>query len=372
MGKNNAKMIDTPVYIQAGINPKTKTPIRYSQCNLKDGILKQLEIIDAQDAINRYTWYNLPKGLTPQLMERILYYRGQAALFKLGDTFMFLPYALSAPEDSVGIDMYGRFTGITPLPFHGTTSQDKDDKKTPFQGLIWKPVYDVTSPEDFKDKSIDELENFIKTSCVLFKDYTEQISQTITPRAMLSRPTLDLMSDCLPFMRTALMNATGVKGMRVSNPDDSSNVYAANDAMYGAALNGEPNIPIFGPSEFQELTSGQYGKSEEFLLCLQSLDNYRLSTHGLSSGGLFQKRSHMLEAEQEMNISKVALTLTDGLKMRQQGAMIANSIWGTSIWCEVSESVSNADMTGEGLIGSGEQAESHDEQYSSEGGEENV
>ena len=370
-------MIDPHILLAAGINPKTGLPIKIDKggigcINLKPGIKNQLKIIDEQDAINRYTWYNLPRGLTPQLMERVLYFRGQAMLFMLGDKFCFLPYALSAPEDSVGIDMYGRFTGVTPLPFNGTDEGDK--KKSPFRGMIWEPVYDVPDLMDFKDKSEDEIRAYLKKSCVLFKDYVEGISQTIVARTILNDPILDVMSDCIPFMRTAMLNSTGVSGMRVNSEDEYSNVYAANQGMYNAALQGKPKIPIEGKQDFQDLNSGTYGKAEEFLLALQSLDNYRLSTHGLESGGLFQKRSHMLEAEQQMNANKVGLVYTDGLRIRQQGCIIANSIWGTSMWVEPSEAVANADISGEGVIGTGEtiHSESSEPNIDAEGDNEDV
>ena len=77
--KNNARLTDPTMLIQAGIDPKTGLPIKASSlspCNLKADIKKNLRIMDEQNAINCFTWYNLPSGITPQLLERILYYRG--------------------------------------------------------------------------------------------------------------------------------------------------------------------------------------------------------------------------------------------------------------------------------------------------------
>lgn len=93
--KNNAAMYDTSTMIQAGIDPRTKLPIRMeSGFSYKSEIRKQLRIMDEQNAVNRYTWTGLPKGLTSQLIERILYYRGQGMFFRLQDKFYFLPYTL--------------------------------------------------------------------------------------------------------------------------------------------------------------------------------------------------------------------------------------------------------------------------------------
>lgn len=110
--------------IQAGINPKTGLPIKLGDdpSQLKNDIRHIIRIIDEQNAVNRYKWYNLPSGLTGEMIERILYYKGQLAFFYMetDDNWYALPFALNGT-----IDCYGRFLGITPLPFNGTT----DDKK---------------------------------------------------------------------------------------------------------------------------------------------------------------------------------------------------------------------------------------------------
>ena len=76
------------------------------------------------------------------------------------------------------------------------------------------------------------------------------------------------MSDCIPFMRTNLLNSTGVDGVRVNSQDEQSNVIAASMAIDKAALNGEKYVPIIGLAEFQELTPGQVAKSEEYMLAM--------------------------------------------------------------------------------------------------------
>lgn len=348
MSKNNAVLVDPKILLQAGINPKTGLPIKSqeSECSIKSNIKKQLRIIDEQDAVNRFTWYNLPEGVNGRLIERILYYKGQGMLFFLNDKFYFLPYALDGT-----IDVYGRFMDVTPLPFNGTTGEGTKDKPW-ITGLTFKPVYDVALPEDYD--SIESIRDTLEKSCVLLKDYTEQMSQTNIARQILQDPLLDVMSECIPYLRTALKNSTGVQGMRVGSENESANVYAANNAIDRAALNGDAKVPIIGDLDFQDLTGGQIAKSEEFLLAMQSLDNYRLSLYGLDNGGLFQKRSHVLEAEQEMNTGNVGLVMRDSLQNRQDFCTICNSLWGLNMWCEVSETVIGMDTTGDGVAGDDE------------------
>lgn len=342
--KNNARMVDTDLIIQAGFDPITGLPYRLTsnqKADLKPNIRKLLRIVDEQDAINRYTWYNLPKGLNAHLLERILYYKGQAAFFYMpsNETFYFLPYALNGT-----IDVYGRFTSITPLPFNGSTSNEKGSDKPWINGLSRVPEYDIILPEDL---TIDDLEN----KCVLLSDYSNQIAQTNIPRQQLQDPLLDVMADCIPFMRTALLNSTGVSGVRVNGQEGAANVLAASRALDCAALTGEKYIPIVDALEMQALTSSNVSNSEDFLLAMQSLDNFRLSMYGLENGGLFQKRSHMLEAEQKMNNGNIGLILEDGLINRQHFCDIVNSIWGLGIWCEASETITNTDSNLDNDIG---------------------
>lgn len=342
----NAILPNIGPLIQAGIDPRTGLPIKAvsvpGNIGFKENNLKLLRIIDEQDAVNRFTWYNLPNGLSGNLIERILYYRGQGMFFYLEtqDQFFFLPYALDGT-----IDVYGRFTDVTPLPFNGTANNGEDEKKKQkpwITGLKRHCKYDI----ELNELTINDL----LESCVLLKDYTPQQPQTIISRQILNDPLLDVMADCIPFLHTALLNATGVMGVRVNGEDEESNVKAASRSINRAALTGEKYIPITGAVQMQELTGGQVAKSEEFLLTLQALDNYRLSLYGLANGGLFQKKSHILEAEQNMNAGKASLVMQDCLTNRQNFCDVVNSIWGLGIWVEISESALGMDRDMDGEI----------------------
>lgn len=328
---NNAKMIDPNLLIQAGMNPKTGLPIKFDQYGegtwVKDSIKRVLRIVDEQDAINRYVWYNLPKGLNGQLMERILYYRGQAMLFYIpaNDTFYFLPYALDGT-----IDVYGRFTGVTPLPFNGAVK----DNKAWIKGLVRKPFYDIVTEDDA------DYDKTLEIGCVLLKDYSEQLSQTIISRQILNDPILDTMAEAYPFARTNMIANSGIKGYKVLGPEQAIEVEATSRTIKEHALSGDPYVAIRNNIESQELTvpAGMI-KTEEYLMYMQSLDNFRLSLYGLDQGGLFEKKAHTLESEQEMNGSNVGLVYQDGLTIRQRFCVIANSLFGTSIWCDASSTL---------------------------------
>ena len=340
--KNNARIPDVNTLMAMGFDPKTGLPYRCGsgKTNLKPDIKKTLRIMDEQDAINRFTWHNLPKGLNGHLIERILYYKGQGAFFYMpsNETFYFLPYALDGT-----IDCYGRFTSITPLPFNGSTSNEKGGQKPWINGLSRTPVYDPILLEELTLNDLD-------TKCVLLHDYSCQISQTNIPRQNLNDPILDVMADCIPFLRTALLNSTGVSGVRVNDQSGADNVLAASAALDVAALTGEKYIPIVDALEMQPLTTSTVSQSQEFLLSMQALDNYRLSTYGLDNGGLFQKNAHKLEAEQEMNQGNVGLIMQDGLTNRQEFCDLINNIWGLGVYVMVSETAIGIDRNLDGEI----------------------
>ena len=338
----NPKIPDLRTLIQAGFDPKTGLPnkIGTKPC-LKENVKKALRLVDEQDAVNRYTWYNLPCNITSQELERMLYYKGQLAFFYMEDLdeFYFMPYALDGT-----IDFYGRFNTIHPVPMTSGT----DDKAGKAQAELLsqiklKCVYGIKLPEDLNVEDLTK-------SAVLLHDYSKQLSQTIIPRQIINDGIIDIEAECIPFMRTALIEETGVMGVRVQDADQAAAVQDGANSLVNAAMNGDMYVPIVGQMEFQELTNGGTGKAEDYMLAMQSIDNFRLSLYGIDNGGLFEKKAHELQSEADINGGPVGLVLQDGLSIRQNFCNIVNSIWGLGIWCEPAENVTGADLNGDGLM----------------------
>ena len=357
--KNNAYLPNVKWFIEAGLDPKTKLPVKMevlSPLNLKANIRTQLRVLDEQNAVNRGVWYNLPCNITGQDLERMLYYKGQLCFFynKDLDEFYFLPFALNSNEGN-GLDVYGRYKQVKPIAYNGGAEEDSkngEDKKK--KVLTPVELYLATLSLDVKYAPISEenlKEDDLYNSAVLLYDYTPQYNaRSIIPRQQLQEPILDVMSDCIPFMRTALINSTGVAGMRVQDGDQSTQTYAAAQALYQCALTGNPYIPIESTLELQELLGKAPAKAEEFLLAMQSLDNYRLSLYGIDNGGLFEKKAHELQSEADLNGGAVGLIQQDATNIRQHFCNIVNSIWGLGIWYEPSETITKADINGDGVL----------------------
>ena len=369
MGKGKGPvLIDPSLYKQAGIDESTGLPSRMVESVLMLKNMKHLvRLIDEQDAVNRYKWFNLPCNISSEELERLLYYKGQLCFFyfKELDEFYFMPFALDG-----SIDFYGRYNRIHPVPMSSGTEDEKAKKAYDTQrSLLSMLKLNVVKAI----KSLDELkEEDLYNSAVILWDYSRQIGQNITPRADVNDPLIEVIAEIPCFLRTALIASTGIKGMRVADADAKNEVIQASNQVLKCALTGKLATPITSAIEIQELFDGPVGKAQEYLLSLQALENLRLSTYGLENGGLFEKKAHKLEEEQEMNSSTVGLVYEDGLAIRQNFCNIVNSIWGTSIWCMPSESVTGSDLDGDGLMfdnNTGENSGVESSNQEQEGGE---
>lgn len=318
--------------IAAGINPKTGLPLKISDSDIKEGIRKCLRILDEQQAVNRYTWENIPARITSQELERLLYYKGQLCFFfhkELGK-FYIMPYALDGT-----IDVYGRYNSIKPVPFSSGVEEFESRKVQDdvlFSSLKLEVIYDEEdNPED------------VNNCAVIIHDYTKQISQSILPRSGLQEPIIDTEAECIPYMRTNLSIASGVKPCRVNNADEAKEMTEAGKKVKKCALNGEVLVPFEGAIENQEMFDGTPSKSEEFMLAHQALDNFRKSLIGCACGGVFEKKAHTLESEENLNKSINDLSLADGLKIRKHACDIINKFWKLEkpITVDISEELKN-------------------------------
>lgn len=318
---------------------------------LKANIRKILRVNDEQLAVNRYKWYCLPPELSGNLIERILYYRGQAMLFYMTETkrWYCLPYCLNG-----SIDVYGRYTRVRPLPFMGKDEVKKSAALTAILNAISRePVYDI---EDIDGLTPQE---FLEKKCVLLSDYSKQLSQNVQPRQVLSEGIIDIESNLIPYLNTLLSNNTGVAGLRVNSADEQASVETASQTANHAALNGRRWIGIESAIDFQDLSVTSGVRAEDILLSMQSLDNFRLSMHGLENGGLFNKSSYQNYGQTDKMGGKSSIVMEDGLNQRQLVCDIINNFvyipmgFGPDqLWdCQTSEVAMDGDMNLDFAIG---------------------
>lgn len=297
-----------------------------------NNLQKLIKIKDEQDAINRFRWYNLPKGLTANLIERVLYFKGQGMFFKWGAKYYFLPYTLKS-EGNTGIDCYGRYRYATPVALGSTEEENEKGKQEILvNNQAYKCIYDIMK--------IDESE--CEDCCVLLHDYSPGISQSILPRYMLQNEVIKAEAQTIPYMLTALINRTGVRGVRV--PDETAVVDAMtlDKNIKVGAQTGKSLIPIMGRQDFQELSGGNnVGEPSVFMSAYQSLENFRKSVYGKKTDGMLQKSQHVLEGEHELNESSNDSQMNDALYLRQMFCLIADAVFGLDMWVDINPTIEN-------------------------------
>ena len=353
MGKGHPAIYDIASLLAAGIDPKTKLPLMLSKGTAKEPELKFnarriFRIMDEQRAVQTFKWYNLPKGISSEELERLIYLKYSLVFFYLEaiDQFLFLPYALAGT-----IDVYGRYNTVHPIPL-ATGGNEGNEKAPKLDGTVAEALalLNLKVQKDVIIYEKDLTDEVLKNSCVILRDYTNQMGQMGEPRYILNDRLIELEADCIPFIRTNLILATGIQGLRVTDADVGKfEASMLAQKMYTAALNGEPYTALTANAELQELQPNSTTKASEYFLALQSIDNLLLSTHGLENTGLYEKKAHILESENQVNATNVSLTLADRLAWRQNFCNIVNSIWDLGMWCEVAEPVVGMDMNQDGI-----------------------
>lgn len=323
---------DINTLIQAGIDPKTGLPLNL----VGDGALQRdlkrlLRIVDEQQALNRFVWDETGANLSSIELERLIYFRYSLILFyfKQKEQFYYMPYALDGT-----IDFYGRFNSVHPVPFAFGMEEKTEEEKLKIKGyreqkdilssLKLKVVKNIKEAEELKDLDEEELSGY----CVIVRDYSPQLSQNGIARWILNERILDLETECICLLKTSLIVGSGITGVRVSDADQQQQVNLASKTMERNAIAGNPWLAIVGSIDFQELTGSKLTPASEYFMAFQSIDNLRLSTYGIENGGVYEKQSHILESENQVNANNKTMPQIDSLTNREQFVEIANTLFG--------------------------------------------
>lgn len=363
-----AEMFDSELMEKAGVVSKTKkvnknTDLVFAAPKRRSDFVRLFRIMDEQDAVNRYRWFNIPFDLSSQEIERLLYYKGQLVGFYYSELekFYLMPFALDG-----GLDFYGRYNTVHPIPLSDGTAEDEKTDRFKSQLAILS-LKRLQIAYDVKEEDEIESEEEMLSYGVILHDYTRQLAQNIIPRSILNNCLIEEMADVVCETSLAALIGTGIEAYRVDSADAKDEVKTMAQSIWNAAMSKTPYVPVTATLDFQELKTGAKYQIADYLMTFQGLDNLRLSTYGISNGGVYEKKAHVLESEQAINNSSVYSAYQDGLSIRQHFCNIFNSIFGTALWCEVSEDVINQDIDGDGLA---VDREAPEQQKQEEGGAE--
>lgn len=333
--KNNARLPDLKALIQAGIDPKTGLPIKLTgrKDTLESDLKKLLRIKDETEFCNRLRWFNTGLTIDSAMLERFIYYRYKLGFFYFNGQFWVMPVTLAGTGS---LDFYNLENEVTPVPYNDSAGADMKKVLSSIKLKVVKEPMLTVTPQDFEN------------SCVIIRDYTPQgdINNGI-PRATLQEGVLSLEAMLLPYMRTNLMNNTGVMGVKISDQQEASQIIEAANAVDDAAKSGSPWVPLLQQLDRQPLNNGGIADSSTYLQAYQAVDNLRQSFLGINKSGIYDKSQYVNASQTAMN-APVPLVLTDALQCRQDACNLINSVWPLGITCEISEAVLGTDYNGDG------------------------
>lgn len=371
-----AKMFDLNALAQSGI-PLSNEMLKYGNAVDQNGVVVSANPLDYGlhydelfaimrgqnyvETIERYMWTNVPFGLTPDLIERVLFFRGKGVLY-FNDAvgkFQFLPFALNDT-----IDEYGRYTRCNTLPFIGVdeVKRDSNSKKRMVSAVMedLELVYDLPYNEEML-RIIREK----KPVGIILNDNTLAISQQPIIRANYVKPVLHMMATLMNIINCAMFGAADHNVLTVENESELKSINQGIDAINKNILNGKRFTAITSPLKIEPLKTSNTADLEGLFNTFNSLSNFLKSITGVANPGVFDKKAHLLQEEQQLNGSNADDIYYNGLRQRQEFCMLVQAYYGYPIWCESKRAMSEVQAEN---MATGETSDPDNTQYNDDGG----
>lgn len=345
-------MFDTASIELAGITPSNKI-LKYGNAIDQNGnvitpnplkanldydslfvIMRKQNMIETYE---RYMWINVPFGLTQDLIERVLFFRGKG-IFYFNDKvekFQFLPFALNG-----SIDEYGRYLKCNTLPFTGTDTEKTDKKKKEPCNLIYEDldiVYDLPY-----NKEMLKVAKQRKTVGIILNDNSLAVSQQPVIRFNYVKPVLHMMSTLMQIINTAMFGNADHNLLQVENESELVSINNQIDAINRDILRGKRFTPVAGAFPITPLKTNNTANLEGLFGTFNSLTNFLKSITGVANAGVFDKKAHLLQEEQRLNGSNSDDIYYNGLRLRQEFCLMVQAYYNYPIWCLSKRGMSEA------------------------------
>lgn len=312
------------------------------------------------ETLERYMWTNIPFGLTQDLIERILFFRGKG-IFYFNDKvekFQFLPFALNGT-----IDEYGRYTKCNTLPFIGRDTKDTKSKKN--QPLIYENL-DIVYDLPYNEEMFNDI-NKGKVVGIILNDNSLGISQQPVIRYNYVKPVIIMMSTLMNIIHTAMFGAADHNLLQVQNESELISIQNQIEAINNDILNGHRFTPIVGALPIQPLKTTNTYDLEGLFGTFNSLSNFLKSITGVANAGVFDKKAHLLQEEQKLNGSNSDDIYYNGLRIRQEFCLMVQAYYNYPIWCQSKRGMSEVQREN---METGETSDPDNTQYNDLKGEE--
>lgn len=345
-------------------NAVTPNPIKY---NLNyDSLFAIMREQNMIETFERYMWTNIPFGLTQDLIERLLFFRGKGVLYfnDKVEKFQFLPFALNGV-----IDEYGRFTKCNTLPFTGVDEEDNSKNrsgKKKMQTLVYEDleiVYDLPYNEETFKMAREK-----KTVGIILNDNSLAVSQQPIIRSNYVKPVLHMMATLMQIINTAMYGNADHNVLQVENESEYESIKQQIDAINFDILRGRRFTPVIGKLPITPLKTSNTANLEGLFGTFNSLTNFLKSITGIANAGVFDKKAHLLQEEQKLNGSNSDDIYYNGLRLRQEFCLMVQAYYNYPIWCESKRGMTEAQSEN---MATGETSDPDNTQYNNLQGAEN-
>ena len=366
-------MYDTSSILEAGIgltgrmlkygnaidqngNAITPNPQKYNlNYDSLYAIMRQQNMIET---LERYMWTNIPFGLTADLIERLLFFRGKGVFYfnDKVEKFQFLPFALNGV-----IDEYGRFTSCNTLPFTGVDQVEEGGKKSKSKRMLnaiyedLPIVYDLPYNEEMI-KGIRER----KVVGIILNDNSLAVSQQPVIRSNYVKPVLHMLSTLMQIINTAMYGNADHNLIQIENEGELDSINEQIEAINFDILRGRRFTPIVGKLPINPIKTSNTANLEGLFETFNSLTNFLKSITGIANSGVFDKKAHLLQEEQKLNGSNSDDIYYNGLRLRQEFCLMVQAYYGYPIWCQSKRAMTEGE---EENIVLGETSDSDNTQY---------
>ena len=305
-----------PLTEKGSLFNKAGNSLRPSAENYIVGVENFLVMKELKEYVARFEWKGLPKGLNGNIIETMLYYKGQLAFFRIGAQYYILPFVYTGQ-----INHYGIQEKLIPISFNGTVEDDKN-KETKFAGEKIAYVYERNGMEDIPK---DELAIVLKGGSGLYLN-------RVVPTIVATDPLREKLAENLILVRLNMILSQPVKYINVANESAAKSIQTQVDNLLYDILNGNVVNTIVGNLVFEDVnTEAAKIMPQQLWQSYASLDSLRMEYLGILNNGVFEKRERFLtdEVAGKQTVSK--LILSDDLLNRKIFCKLVNEAFGLNI-----------------------------------------
>lgn len=299
-------------------NPLAST--RPSTGRYKNGLSTFLLQKELSVYVGRFVWKGLPEGITGNLMETMLYYKGQLAFFKTGSKYYVLPFVYTGT-----LNHYGLPEKVLPIPFNGKV----EDEKNP-RGFIQEPKNALLYMDDTEHDEMD--------IAVILRERSGILTGMTYPTMALTSEIREKLVEHLILLRNNVILSQPVTYISVDTQDKANSLGNQFDNMLYDVLNGNVVQTIVGQLRLDKTTSeAPRMQAQQLWQSYSSLDALRLEGMGIINAGTFEKSERILQGEIAGKQSESKLVLEDNLLHRQLFCDMVNKYFGLQISVSLSK-----------------------------------